>query len=120
MAQFNRIRAEEPAHQTPDWLATSLCYAALTGARPEIFPPSQESADPSRSLSFPPTLEVGADGESTVRFVDVAAAPQPMEWALTFNSGGQLLKVSNFATSVYAVKLVPSAVPQQSSAQGPR
>jgi len=120
IAQFNRIRFEEPAHQSPDWLATALCYAALTGARPEISPPSQDSADPSRSLSFPPTLEVGGDGDSTVRFVDVAAEPQPMEWALTFNSGGQLLKVMNIATSVYAVKLIPSEVPPRSSAQGPR
>lgn len=120
IATFNRIRADEPAKSTADWLATALCYAALTGAHPQTSPLPEKSADTSFQLSFPPTLEVGGSGELVVRFVDVAAAPQPMEWTLTFNSRGQLLKVTNFATPVFVVKRVPPLPAQQSSEQGSR
>ena len=35
ISAFNQIRADEPASKNSDWLATALCYAALTGAHPE-------------------------------------------------------------------------------------
>jgi hypothetical protein len=118
IAAFNRIRLSEPDNQKADWLATALCYAALTGAHPETAPTPDKSPDAGLSLSFPPTLEVGNYGESTVRFVDVASPRQPKEWALTFNAKGLLLKVTNSAVPTYVVKPIPALPAQQSSVPG--
>ena len=96
IASFNRIRAGEPASNTADWLSTALCYAALTGAHPLASP---LHANPlTRVFPCPSRLSwrFKADGESTVRFVDVSTAPRPMEWVLTFDSKGQLIKVGAF------------------------
>ena len=106
-AAFNRIRAQEPGNQPADWLATGLCYAALTEPRLEVSASPGPSPRPNLALSFPPTLEVGVDGEATVRFVNVAEPRQPMQWILTFDHKGQLLKVLHFPTPAYATKIVP-------------
>jgi hypothetical protein len=103
VASFNRILADEPISKSSDWLATGLCYAALTGAHPMVSPAANDAAGANPALQFPPTLEVGKSGESTVRFVDVASEKQPMQWALTFSGKGQLLKVQHFPTPIYAV-----------------
>ena len=115
IAAFNRIRSSEPETQKADWLATALCYAALTGAHPETATMPDKSPDTGLSLSFPPTLEVGNYGESTVRFVDVASPRQPKEWALTFDAKGKLLKVANSAVPTYAIKPITVLPAPQSS-----
>jgi hypothetical protein len=107
IAAFNRIRAEEPNGPPPDWLSTSLCYAALTEPRLEIALSPHQASDTNLALSFPPSLEVGQQGESTVRFVNVAIASQPMQWALTFDARSQLVKVEHFPTPVYATRIIP-------------
>jgi len=106
-AAFNRIRAQEPANKPADWLATGLCYAALTEPRLEVSASPSPSPQANLALSFPPTLEVGVDGESTVRFVNVAEPRQPMQWVLTFDARGQLIKVEHFPTPAYATTIVP-------------
>lgn len=108
VAAFNRIRADEPANKSADWLATALCYAALAGAHPAISPSPKDTKDAGSALVFPPTLEIGDLGESTVRFVDVSTERQPTEWALTFSQKGQLLKVDHFATPNFAVTPIPA------------
>jgi hypothetical protein len=108
ISSFNRLRADEPENKSADWLATALCYAALAGARPALTAAPKGSSGVSDSLVFPPTLEIGSSGDSTVRFVDVAAEKQPMEWALTFNPKGQLLKVDRFATPTFAATPIPA------------
>ncbi len=115
IAAFNRIRMSEPANPDADWLAVALCYAALTGARPETSAIQDKSSEPGLTLSFPPTLEVGVGGESTVRFVDGSDQHQPTEWALTFNGKGQLLKVINSSVPAYPVKVIPQLPAQQTS-----
>jgi len=120
ISAFNRIRADEPASKDADWLAVALCYAALTGAHPETTPSKDQSNDANFALSFPPTIEVESFGQSTVRFVDVARTNQPLEWALTFDSKGQLLKVDRFATPAYAVNPVPQTPDQQAQAKSRR
>ncbi len=107
IAAFNRIRAEEPKGPPADWLAAGLCYAALTEPRLAIALSPHEAPDADFGLSFPPSLEVGPLGESTVRFVNVQAASQPMQWALTFDAKGQLVKVEHFPTPVYASRIIP-------------
>jgi len=112
VAAFNRIRSGEPENKSVDWLATGLCYAALAGANPVLSSAKKDSAAlsaPSASsaiLDFPPTLEIGAFGDSTVRFVDVSG--QPSEWALTFSPRGALLGVDHFATPRFAVTPIPA------------
>ena len=118
IAAFNRIRADEPASKPADWLSTGLCYAALTGSHPEASPLAKKSEDANLGLSFPPTIEVQSDGSAIVRFVDVSTARQPMQWALTFNSKGKLLKVTRSATPLYAVKLIPAMPDGQAATQG--
>ncbi len=108
IADFNQIRADEPASKNSDPLATALCYAALTGAHSEMTAPPVQSPPSELSLSFPPTLEVGEGGDSTVRFVDVATR-RPMQWALTFDAKGRLLKVVDFPSPSYAVTPIPQA-----------
>jgi hypothetical protein len=108
IAAFNRIRADEPANKSADWLATALCYAALAGARPQLSSAPSDAKGPVFPLVFPPTLEIGSFGDSTVRFVDLASAQQPVEWALTFSPTGQLLKVDHFATPNFAVAPLPA------------
>jgi len=117
IAAFNRIRVDESASNTADWLATAWCYAALTGSHLEASPLPSKSADANLALSFPPTIEITSYGNAIVRFVDVAAARQPMQWALTFNSKGKLLGVARSATPLYDVKLLPSP-DRQPSTQG--
>jgi hypothetical protein len=112
MAAFNRIRAQEPAAPPADWLSTSLCYAALTEPRLEVSASSHPSPEANLALSFPPTLEVGVDGKSTVRFVNVAEPRQPMQWALTFDPKGRLIRVEHFPTPSYATTIVPGTTPQ--------
>jgi hypothetical protein len=108
VAAFNRIRSDEPENKSVDWLATALCYAALAGARPAVSDAYAKSAGADLPFVFPPTLEVGQFGDSTVRFVDVANPKKPSEWALTFSSQGRLLKVEHFAAPIYAARPVPS------------
>ncbi len=107
MATFNRVRAEEPKGPPADWLATSLCYAALTDPNIEIALAPRQATDSDLGLSFPPSLEMGAEGESTVRFVDVATPRQPMQWALTFDAKDQLVKVEHFPAPVYVTRIIP-------------
>jgi hypothetical protein len=107
IAAFNRIRAEEPKGPPADWLATSLCYAALTEPRLDMTLSPRQAPDGNLALSFPPSIEIGQEGESTVRFVDVATPNQPMQWALTFDAKDQLLKVEHFPTPVYATRIIP-------------
>ncbi len=104
---FNQIRADEPASKNTDLLATALCFAALTGAHPEITGSPAQSTPSELALSFPPTLELEAGGDSTVRFVDVAAGHGPMEWALTFDANGRLLTVVNFPSPNFPVTPIP-------------
>ena len=117
IAAFNRIRAGENSSKAADWLSTALCYAALTGGHPEAASSALQSTDANPALSFPPTIEVQDTGDALVRFVDVSTARQPMQWALTFNSKGKLLKVTRSATPLYAVKLIPAQPEPQPATQ---
>lgn len=107
VAAFNSMRREEPnGGQPADWLAVSLCYAALTAPGGEVaLAPRDAEANP--TLVFPPSIEEEEQGESTVRLVDVAFAGHPMQWALTYDGKGQLLKVQHFPAPVYATRIMP-------------
>ena len=98
ISAFNHIRAEEHVDKTPEWLATGMCYAALAGAHPQVGP--AEETDFRKSPSAPPgRLVVPLHGGAVIRFTDVAAASRPMQWTMTFNGQGKLLKASHSAAS---------------------
>ncbi len=107
IAMFNLIRAEEPKGPPADWLAAGLCYAALTAPRGEIALSAPGAADANFALSYPPSIEMGEQGESTVRFVNVRNASEPMQWVLTYNAAGQLETVEHFPAPVYATTILP-------------
>ena len=91
IAAFNHIRAEESPDNPPEWLGTGLCYAALTGAHPQIGP--AEESEIGKLPSTPPgTLQIPMHGGAVISFTDVAALPRPMEWTMTFDGKGKLLK----------------------------
>jgi hypothetical protein len=96
ISAFNHIRAEEHSKTAPDWLGSGLCYAALAGAHPRIGP--AEENDP-KKLSAAPTgrLDVSTDGGAVIAFTDVSAIPRPMQWTMTFNGNGKLLKATHSA-----------------------
>ena len=94
ISAFNHIRAEEHLVKAPDWLGTGLCYAALAGAKPEIGPP--EETDFHKLPVAPSGREViPLHGGAIIRFTDVSTAPRPMEWTMTFNGKGRLLKATH-------------------------
>jgi hypothetical protein len=105
ISAFNHIRGEEQPAKSPAWLATGLCYAALAGAHPQIGP--SEVSDV-RKLPDAPTgsLVIPLHGGAIVRFKDVAAAPRPMEWTMTFNGSGKLLKATHSVAPQSHAKVV--------------
>ena len=95
IASFNRIRAEEDQGDDADWLGTGLCYAALSGANPDAADPkSGAMAGSDAPETLPPTLIVESDGGAIIRFADVSALP-PMQWIMTFDQKGKLVKASH-------------------------
>jgi hypothetical protein len=92
MAAFNRIRTEEDTAAPADWLGTGLCYAALAGANPNV---GQTTENNDTRAVFPPTLTITAEGGAVVNFVDVDATPKPMQWSMTFDPRGKLLKAEH-------------------------
>jgi hypothetical protein len=94
ISAFNHIRAEEHPAKAPDWLGTGLCYAALAGAKPEIGPPEETDF---HKLPSAPTgrLVIPIHGGAIIQFTDVSATPRYMEWTMTFNGKGRLLKATH-------------------------
>lgn len=111
ISAFNHIRAEEPSGSTPDWLATGLCYAALAGAHPQLARATKNSEDQLFPAAMPATLEVPIDGGAIIHFADVATPSRPMEWTMTFNGKGRLLKATRSPASLVTEKsFTPAAV----------
>jgi hypothetical protein len=118
LAAFNHIRAEEKSGSTPDrtpgWLGTALCYAALAGANPVAAP--QDSAGqkdfPSASA---PSLEIPAQGGAIVHFTDLSPSSRPMEWTLTFNAKGRLLKATHAPAGIHEEKPIPPSTAEQNA-----
>jgi hypothetical protein len=105
ISAFNHIRAEEHIDQAPDWLGTGLCYAALAGAHPQIGP--AEESDFRKLPSAPPgRLVIPLRGGAVIHFTDAAATPRPMEWTMTFNGKGKLLKATHSAAPHSREKVV--------------
>ena len=111
IAAFNHIRAEENLGAPADWLGTGLCYAALAGANPQAGQLQSGSVENIQlPATIPPTLTLTADAGAIIRFADLSASPRPMEWSLTFDSKGKLLKATHAPAQVvpYKPRFVPT------------
>jgi hypothetical protein len=122
ISAFNHIRAEENASRPPDWLMTGLCYAALAGAHPEtvLLPVLGDDADTKFPAAMPATMEIPEHGGAIIHFVDVAAAPHPMLWTMTFNGKGKLLKASHTTAPLITAKAIPAPTAQPKLKQIPQ
>jgi hypothetical protein len=108
ISAFNHIQAEEHPDKAPEWLGTGLCYAALAGGHPQEVYLAQ---DP-RSQKFPvalPALMKITSGGAILSFADVSAAPRPMEWTMTFDGQGKLLKATHKPAALIPVKALQRA-----------
>ncbi len=94
ISAFNHIRAEEHSDEPPKWLETGLCYAALAGAHPQVGPP-EETEDRKLPAAPPGRLTIPLNGGAVISFTDVSAIPRPMQWTMTFNGKGKLLKATH-------------------------
>jgi hypothetical protein len=106
ISAVNHIRAEEHPDKAPDWLGTALCYAALAGAHPQpaLMPGVPESEKyPTAPEAF---LKVPIAGGAVLSFADVAATPKPMEWVMTFDPKGKLLKATHTPADLQQVKVL--------------
>ena len=108
ISAFDHIRAEEGQSANDDWLGNALCYAALAGARPEIVPagswPTRESPIPSLSAAL--NIQFNTKGREVITFVDSAARPHAMEWAMTFTREGRLIKATHRPAELMRAKPV--------------
>jgi len=107
ISAFNHIRAEESPDTPPDWLGTALCYAALAGARPEAFFMTRDSEPQTFPAGSAPMLEIPSSGGAVIRFTDMAGTPRPMEWIMTFNGKGKLLKAAHSPATMITAKVLP-------------
>jgi hypothetical protein len=97
ISAFNHIRAEEHA-DAPDWVTTGLCYAALAGAHPQMGP-AEETDFRKLPVAPPALLVIPLRGGAVIKFTDVAAIPHPMNWTMTFDGKGKLLKATHSAAA---------------------
>jgi hypothetical protein len=113
LSAFNHIRAEEHSEEAPGWLGTGLCYAALAGATPQAAPPDQMSGSGKLSAASSPVLEIPNRGGAIIRFTDMAPLQRPMEWSMTFNGKGKLLKATHSPAPLSKEQQVPPAPAEQ-------
>jgi len=92
ISAFNRVRSEEHFDTPPDWLATGLCYAALTGGRPQVALSVDQIDSTKIPLAAPPSIQIQNRGSVILSFVDFSATEHPMEWTMDFDLNGRLLK----------------------------
>jgi hypothetical protein len=105
ISAFNHIRAEENPDKAsaPNWLGTGLCYGALAGGHPQV---SNSVESPQRQkfpVAMKASLEVEGNGGAVISFSDIAAAPRPMLWTMTFDGKGRLMKATHSPAPLLAV-----------------
>jgi hypothetical protein len=119
ISAFNHIRAEEHPAKPPDWLGTGLCYAALAGAHPQLANLVDDLESQKFLTAAPAKLEIPVQGGAIVSFTDAAAAPRPMEWTMTFDRKGKLLKAAHLPVGQLAVHPVPPSAGEPKGAPLP-
>jgi len=95
ISAFNHIRAEEDVDRVSDWLGTGLCYAALAGGHPQAALLTEAPDGQNFAAAMPTMLEIPVQGGAVIRFMDLGATRRPVEWAMTFDGKGRLLKATH-------------------------
>lgn len=95
---FSQVVPSDMARQNsgPDgkWLTLSVCYAEMTGARPQV--PNQPSLDLHMVNAPPPTLRIDVTGRNhEVRFVDPLSQENYRLWEITYGNDGHILSVND-------------------------
>jgi hypothetical protein len=109
ISAFNHIRIEEHPAGTPDWLGTGLCYAALAGAHPEVASLIEDLESQRFLAAVPAKLEIPVQGGAFVSFADAGASLKPMEWTMTFDRKGRLLKAAHLPVGLLKVNSIPAS-----------
>ncbi|MGP8175000.1 MAG: hypothetical protein ACLP7O_10695, partial [Terracidiphilus sp.] len=113
ISAFNHIRAEEHPGKAPEWLGTGLCYAALAGGHPQEVRLAEDPQNQKFPVALPALMKIPDRGGVILSFADVSAVPRPMEWTITFDGQGKLLKATHKPAALIPVKALqpaPSAV----------
>ena len=114
ISAFNHIRAEEGAQggqeDAVNWLDTGLCYAALAGGRPQTSIPAAAPESQRFPRGIPAVLEIPLRGGAVIRFTDEAKASRPMEWTMTFDRKGRLVKATHVPVGLMTVNHVPPSL----------
>lgn len=111
ISAFNRIRSEEHFDKPPDWLATGLCYAALTGGHAQAALPADSFDNPKTTLATAPRIQIQNRGNVILSFVDLQAAQRPMEWTMEFDQNGKLLRILHKPAGMMQAKVLhPAAI----------
>lgn len=107
ISAFNHIRAEENPDKAPDWLGTGLCYAALAGGRPQAVNLIQDPESQKFPAAVSAMVQIPARGGAIVEFTDAAANPKLMQWTMTFDPKGRLLKATHMPIGLLTITGLP-------------
>jgi hypothetical protein len=107
ISAFNHIRAEEHAGEASGWLGAGLCYAALAGGNPQAANLKEDPESRRFPAAIPAALEIPNHGGEVITFTDVSAAPRLMQWTMTFNRKGKLLKAARAPVGMLTEGAVP-------------
>jgi hypothetical protein len=117
ISAFNHIRAEEHSDTASEWLGTGLCYAALAGAHPKAALLTEDPTGIKARMAMPASLEIPDRGNVVVTFADESAVPRPMQWTMTFDLKGSLLKVTHKPADLISGKVVsPTPISERGDA----
>jgi len=103
---FNHIRDEEHFDAAPEWLGTGLCYAALSGVRPQVALLEKNTTGIKSRVAMPAGLAIQKNGNVIFSFADVSAVPRPMQWTMIFDMKGRLLKATHERADWISAKAV--------------
>jgi hypothetical protein len=107
ISAFNHIRGEENADKAPDWLGTGLCYAALAGGHPQSLNLAQDTESQKIPAAVPAMVQIPVRGGAIIEFTDAAAAPKLMQWTMTFDPKGRLLKATHMPIGLLTITGLP-------------
>jgi len=107
ISAFNHIRAEENPDKAPDWLGTGLCYAALAGGHAQAVNLTQDPESQKFPAAIPAMVQIPVIGGAIIEFSDAAANPRLMQWTMTFDRKGRLLKATHFPAGLLKVNPLP-------------
>src|SRR5208283_4507469 len=96
ISAFNRIRAEENPDKAPDWLGTGLCYAALADGHAQAADLTPDPESQRFPAAVPAMVKIQVQGGAIVEFTDAAGTPKLMQWTMTFDGKGRLLKATHY------------------------